>query len=71
MSPNSITKYSKYLYRVLNTVFYSSPSFIRIRLYAPYRFSVVNYSTPYNLSYNSNISGNGYPFLMVISLSFR
>ena len=46
ISLNSIIRYLKYLSRHLNTIFYSSPFFIRIRLYAPRRLMVVNYSAP-------------------------
>ena len=40
---NSITRYSKNLYLILNIVFYLFPFFILIRLKAFYRLSLVNY----------------------------
>ena len=40
---NSITKYLYSLYYILNTIFYSLPFFIQIRLYAPFKSSAVKY----------------------------
>ena len=40
---NSITRYLQSLYYVLNTVFYSLPSFMQIRLYAPFKSNAVKY----------------------------
>ena len=41
VSLNSITIYSKCLYRVLNAIFYSSPSIILIRWYLSYRSNTI------------------------------
>ena len=42
ISPKGITVYSNRLYLVRNAIFYSSPSFILIRLYTPLRLTLVN-----------------------------
>ena len=43
---NGITRYLYSLYRVLNTIFYSLPFFIQIRLYTPLRSNAVKYQPP-------------------------
>ena len=69
--PRSITFHSKWPYLVRNTVLYSSPSLIRMLLYAVIRSSLVNLFASVTRSLNSSISGSGYLLRMVILLRPR
>jgi hypothetical protein len=71
VSLNGMTRYSYDLYQVRKAIFFSSSSFILIRLYAPYRLSVMNYFTPRIRSCSSEIKGNVYRFLTMISFRRR
>jgi hypothetical protein len=55
-----ITRYLKCSYRVLNAVFYSLPSFMRIRLYASLRSNAVKISICANRSRSSLIFSSRY-----------
>ena len=48
VNPKGITKYSYSLYLVLKTIFYSSPSFIYIKLYTPFISRLINTIIPYS-----------------------
>ena len=69
VSPKGITRYSESPRFARKAVFHSSPSAIRIRLYAPFRSSVVKIWAPCGLSRSSEINGREYQFLIVMSLS--
>ena len=70
ISPNSITIYLKYLQRVLNAIFYSSPSTILIRWYPSLRSSAIKILVFPSRSLSSLILGSGYRSLIVISFSY-
>ena len=71
VSPKNITVGSNRPRFVRNAAFHSSPSLIRILLY-PHRMSIFEKTWAFfSLSMSSWISGSGYRFLTVISLSFR
>jgi hypothetical protein len=69
--PKAMTRDSKRPYRVRNAVFHSSPSAMRIRLYAPRTSNLVNYLAFDSLIKVSRIRGRGYLFFTVISLMPR
>ena len=71
ISLNSITRYLYRLSYNLNTIFYSSPSLIRIIQKAALRLSLVNQNLPQSLSLSLSILSNRYRFFLVISLSYR
>jgi hypothetical protein len=60
VSLNNMIRYSYDPYQVRKVVFFSSPFFILIRLYAPCRLSVMNYFAPRIRSYSFEIKGNAY-----------
>ena len=71
VSLNGITVYLNRPYCDLNAVFYSSPSFIRMRWYLFLKSIAVNILALESLSRNSDMFGNGYQFLIVMLLSAR
>ena len=67
----SITSYSKQLNHKQNTVFYSLPSFIYIKLQMSCRSSFIKQYTSYIQFSNLVIRGKGQQFFMVIVFSYQ
>ena len=70
VSPNGMTRYSYKLSYDLNTVFYLSPSLIRIMWKAILRLSLVNHFLPQSLSRSLSILSNRYRFFLIILFSY-
>jgi hypothetical protein len=71
VSPKNITNGSNNPRLVRNAAFHVSPSLMRILLYPHLTSIFEKYLASDSLSINSDMSGKGYQFLIVISFSFR